>query len=84
MSTYTMTLGEMMNSSLIEHIFPSHYEFYIDDEQFGWISRLLGKSHRPAIIFTTIPLAVSPEDFPTHSVALYTDHDCLASPATGY
>ena len=33
MATYTMTIGEMMNSSLIEHIFPSHYEFYIDDEQ---------------------------------------------------
>lgn len=36
--------------------------FYIDDEQFGWISRLLGKSHRPAIIFTHIPLAVSPDE----------------------
>ena len=36
--------------------------FYIDDEQLGWISRLLGKSHRPAIIFTHIPLAVSPEE----------------------
>ena len=33
MANYTMTIGEMMNSSLIEHIFPSHYEFYIDDEQ---------------------------------------------------
>ena len=33
MATYTMTIGEMTNSSLIEHIFPSHYEFYIDDEQ---------------------------------------------------
>ena len=33
--------------------------FYIDDEQLGWISRLLGKSHRPAIIFTHVPLAVS-------------------------
>ena len=32
MATYTMTLAEMMNSSLIEHIFPSHYEFYIDDD----------------------------------------------------
>lgn len=36
--------------------------FYIDDEQLGWISRLLGKSHRPAIIFTHIPLAVSPDE----------------------
>ena len=38
--------------------------FYIDDEQLGWISRLLGKSHRPAIIFTHIPLAVSPDENP--------------------
>ncbi len=36
--------------------------FYIDDEQLGWISRLLGKSHRPAIIFTHIPIAVSPDE----------------------
>ncbi len=36
--------------------------FYIDDEQFGWISRLLGKSHRPAIIFTHIPIAVSADE----------------------
>ncbi len=36
--------------------------FFIDEEQLGWISRLLGKSHRPAIVFTHIPLAVtSPE-----------------------
>ena len=33
MATYTITLGEMMNSSLIEHIFPSQYDFYVDDEQ---------------------------------------------------
>lgn len=36
--------------------------FYIDDEQLGWISRLLGKSHRPAIIFTHIPLVVSSDE----------------------
>ena len=33
--------------------------FEIDDEQIMWLSRLLGKSHRPAIIFTHAPLAVS-------------------------
>ena len=33
MANVTMTIGEMMNSSLIEHIFPSQYDFYVDDEQ---------------------------------------------------
>lgn len=33
MATYTMTIGELMNSSLIDHIFPSQYDFYVDDEQ---------------------------------------------------
>jgi len=33
--------------------------FEIDDEQIMWLSRLLGKSHRPAIIFTHAPIAVS-------------------------
>ena len=42
--------------------------FYIDDEQLGWISRLLGKSHRPAIIFTNIPLAVSPDEDPALTI----------------
>ena len=32
-ASYTMTIAEMMNSSLIDHIFPSQYDFYIDDEQ---------------------------------------------------
>lgn len=32
-ASYTMTIAEMMNSSLIDHIFPSQYEFYIDDAQ---------------------------------------------------
>ncbi len=33
--------------------------FELDDEQFSWLSRLLGKSHRPAIIFLHAPVAVS-------------------------
>ncbi len=33
--------------------------FEIDDEQIMWLSRLLGKSHRSAIIFTHAPIAVS-------------------------
>lgn len=33
--------------------------FEVDDEQFAWLSRLLGKSHRPAIIFSHAPIAVS-------------------------
>ena len=32
-ASYTMTIAELMNSSLIEHIFPSQYDFYVDDEQ---------------------------------------------------
>ena len=32
-ASYTMTIAEMMNSSLIEHIFPSQYDFYVDDER---------------------------------------------------
>lgn len=33
MSTYTMTIQEMMNSPLTRNLFPSNYPFYIDDEQ---------------------------------------------------
>lgn len=33
--------------------------FVVDDEQLAWLSRLLGKTHRPAIIFSHAPLAVS-------------------------
>ena len=33
MANYTMTIGEMMNDSLTQNIFPSVYEFYLDDEQ---------------------------------------------------
>ena len=33
MANYTMTIGEMMNDSLTHNIFPSVYEFYLDDEQ---------------------------------------------------
>ena len=33
MATYTMTIGEMMNHPLTNHIFPSDYDFYLDDEQ---------------------------------------------------
>ena len=32
-ASYTMTIAEMMNSSLIDRIFPSQYDFYVDDEQ---------------------------------------------------
>ena len=33
MANVTMTIGEMMNNSLTKNIFPSNYDFYIDDEQ---------------------------------------------------
>ena len=33
MANYTMTIGEMINSSLTQNIFPDKYEFYMDDEQ---------------------------------------------------
>ena len=33
MANYTMTIGEMMNDTLTKNIFPSVYEFYLDDEQ---------------------------------------------------
>lgn len=36
--------------------------FDIDDEQVMWLSRLLGKTHRSAIIFTHAPVAVSNPD----------------------
>ena len=32
-ASYTMTIAELMNSSLIDRIFPSQYDFYLDDEQ---------------------------------------------------
>ncbi len=35
--------------------------FYIDDEQFDWLSRLLGKSHRTAVIFSHAPIALTDE-----------------------
>ena len=33
MATYTMTIGEMVNNSLTQNIFPSTYDFYLDDPQ---------------------------------------------------
>lgn len=33
MANYTMTIGEMLSNSLTQNIFPSVYEFYLDDEQ---------------------------------------------------
>ena len=33
MASYTMTIGEMMNSPLTQNIFPTDYAFYIDDDQ---------------------------------------------------
>ena len=33
MANYTMTIAEMMNNTFTRNIFPSDYEFYIDDEQ---------------------------------------------------
>lgn len=33
MASYTMTIGEMMTHSLTNHIFPSNYDFYVDDGQ---------------------------------------------------
>ena len=33
MANVTMTIGEMMNNSLTNNIFPSNYDFYTDDEQ---------------------------------------------------
>lgn len=33
MATYTMTIGEMLNSGFTKNIFPSNYDFYMDDEQ---------------------------------------------------
>ena len=33
MANYTMTIADMMNSPLTRNIFPSQYDFYVDDEQ---------------------------------------------------
>ena len=33
MANYTMTIAEMMNSPLTRNIFPTQYDFYVDDEQ---------------------------------------------------
>lgn len=33
MANYTMTIAEMMNNTLTNHIFPTTYDFYLDDEQ---------------------------------------------------
>ena len=33
MANYTMTIGEMLNNTLTQNIFPVNYEFYMDDEQ---------------------------------------------------
>ena len=33
MANYTMTIAEMMNNTFTRNIFPSDYEFYVDDEQ---------------------------------------------------
>lgn len=33
MSTYTLTIAEMVNSTLTQNIFPTNYPFYNDDEQ---------------------------------------------------
>ena len=33
MANYTMTIAEMMNNTFTRNIFPSDYEFYMDDEQ---------------------------------------------------
>ena len=33
MASYTMTIAEMMNNGLTQNIFPSNYEFYLDDTQ---------------------------------------------------
>ena len=33
MASYTMTLAEMMNNGLTQNIFPTTYDFYIDDAQ---------------------------------------------------
>ena len=32
-ANYTMTIAEMMNNELTQNIFPTNYEFYIDDSQ---------------------------------------------------
>lgn len=36
-------------------------EFYIDNEQFDWLARLLGKPHRTAVIFSHAPIALTDE-----------------------
>ena len=33
MATYTMTIAEMMNNGLTQNIFPTNYDFYLDDLQ---------------------------------------------------
>ena len=33
MASYTMTIAEMMNNGLTQNIFPSTYDFYVDDPQ---------------------------------------------------
>ena len=33
MANYTMTIAEMMNNGLIQNIFPTTYDFYLDDPQ---------------------------------------------------
>lgn len=33
MANYTMTIAEMLNNTLTKHIFPTTYDFYLDDEQ---------------------------------------------------
>ncbi len=46
----------------------SDHGFIVDDEQLSWLSRLLGKTHRPAIIFSHAPLAVSDKADEKHLV----------------
>ncbi|MBR5543686.1 MAG: metallophosphoesterase [Oscillospiraceae bacterium] len=43
--------------------------FEIDEEQFQWLSRLLDKSHRPAIIFSHAPIAGTDESNSNEFVA---------------
>ena len=33
MANYTMTIGEMMNNGFTQNIFPTNYDFYLDDAQ---------------------------------------------------
>ena len=33
MANYTMTIAEMLSNPLTKNIFPSVYDFYMDDEQ---------------------------------------------------